>query len=624
MGYIKERKNYTRIGMPVADYSSLLNDGILENANQYNNPESIHSWCADKVSEEFALLKLIGEEEARRHLRGDIHIHMLRYFDLRPFCQQWDCRLILKHGLPPTMWAHSAVSKPANNSMVAVLHLAKWLGIVQGEFSGGQGYDNFTAFLAPYVRGLPYKSRHRNDQSVLQMAQCFLFETNQIYAARGAQVPFTSISCVPSIPNSLKDVPAVSFGGKIDGTYGDYEDECQMLFDAFADVYTQGDGYGKMFNFPKHEIKLNRDWIKKKEDSYLKIMKEAAKFGSPYFLNMMTDWLPEEVHSQCCRLILSPDSLKEFGWDASLFEWATSYINLGSLQSVSINLPRCAYDAKGDDDRLFEILKDRLYSARNVLLTKRSLIKKGMKSELIPMCSSKIEGTPLLDLRKQSLSVGFVGLNECVLAHTGEELHESDEAFEFGKKIVQFLSDTCREFTENTMIHFSLWEQPAESTAQRFAVLDRKHYPNEARVQGDTSGDSIYYTNSGHLRYSANVPLWDVIRKQGELHPIVQGGVITHIWLGESSAQLEGLWKLTKNIANNTPTAYFAYTMDFSQCINCGHFQQGVLDDCPKCGAGEEAIEIWSRITGYYSRVKRYNMGKKQEWEDRSRYSITA
>ena len=69
------------------DYEHILEIGIKENANQYNNPESIHTWCADKIAEEYALLRLIPEEHANAHLRGDIHIHMLRYFDLRPFCQ---------------------------------------------------------------------------------------------------------------------------------------------------------------------------------------------------------------------------------------------------------------------------------------------------------------------------------------------------------------------------------------------------------------------------------------------------------------------------------------------------------------------------------------------------------
>ena len=614
-GLIEARKRYTRLGMPLMDYEELLKNGIKENANQYNNPESIHSWVADRIASEYALLRLLPEQHSNAHLRGDIHIHMLRYFDLRPFCQEWDLRVILKHGLPPTGWSHSAVSSPAKHAMVAVLHAAKWLGIVQGEFSGGQGYDNFTVFLAPYLRG-------KSHEELVQLAQCFLFETNQIYAARGAQVPFTSISCIPTVPKSLLDVPAVSFGGKIDGVYGDYVDECNRFFRAINEVYMAGDGTGKMFNFPKHEIKLKKEWMKEFEEEYMGISREAAKFGTPYFLNMAADWMPDEVHSQCCRIILTPDGIKKFCQDPELFDWHKSYMNMGSLQSVSLNLPRYAYMANGDDDRLFELIDENMKLAADILMIKQDLIEQRMRNKLIPLCAGEVDGTPLLDLRKQSLSVGFVGLNECVLAHTGNELHETKESYEFGTKILQHLLKRCLEYSVENQKNFSLWEQPAESTATRFAKLDLKHFKDKVMYQGDISTGSIYYTNSDHLNYAANISLPERIQKQSKFHPIVKGGVITHMWLGESHPDPEGLWKFTKNISLNTPTAYFAYTLDFSQCLKCNSFSSGIYNTCPKCGAGDEYIEWWSRVTGYYSRVKRFNNGKIQEWRDRKRYSI--
>ncbi|MFX0134904.1 MAG: anaerobic ribonucleoside-triphosphate reductase, partial [Candidatus Hodarchaeota archaeon] len=230
IGLLEARKRYTRIGMPLMDYENFIEIGVKENANQYQNPMSIHSWCADRISSEYALLRLLTEEQSKAHLKGDIHIHMLPYFDLRPFCQEFDLRIILKNGLPPVNWPYSAVSKPAKHPIVAFLHAAKWLGLITGEFSGGLGYDNFTVFLAPYVKGL-------SEREIEQMTQSFVFESNQIYASRGGQIPFTSISCVPTIPNSLRDVPAVSFEGKFEGVYGDYVDECNALFKALSQVY---------------------------------------------------------------------------------------------------------------------------------------------------------------------------------------------------------------------------------------------------------------------------------------------------------------------------------------------------------------------------------------------------
>ncbi len=263
-------------------------------------------------------------------------------------CQEWDPRMILENGLPPVdSWAHCSKSGPAGSLRVAVTHLAKWLGIIQGEFSGGQGYDYITTFLAPYAKGL-------SQREIEQSMQCLIFETNQIFAARGGQVPFTSISCTPTIPDGLLNIPAVGPHGKIYGKYGNYKRECLQLFDALTDVYIQGDAHGKLFAFPKHEVKIKKKWLEEFEPSYLKIMEEAVKMGTPYFLNMCPEWMPDEIHSQCCRKFLSGNEIisrciqdPEKRKNANVWE---NYVTVGSLQSVSLNLPRYAYISKSEDD----------------------------------------------------------------------------------------------------------------------------------------------------------------------------------------------------------------------------------------------------------------------------------
>lgn len=615
-GNFEARKRYTRIGMAISEYERFFLNDERENANQYVNPESIHTWAGDKISEEYTLLRLVNEEEANAHLFGDLQIHMLRYFDMRPFCQEWDLRIILKYGLPPIQWAHSAVSKPANKPMVAILHAAKWLGIVQGEFSGGQGYDNFNVFLAPYMVGLSFEECY-------QLAQCFLFESNQIYAARGAQVPFTSISLTPAVPKSLQNVPAVSFGGKYNGTYGDYQKEANLFFKAMAKAYYDGDATGKLFNFPKMEIKVTREWLKEYEPDYLLVNKTTKKYGQPYFLNQACGWMSDEVHSQCCRIILDQAQINQS--DADLFDWNKSYINMGSLQSVSINLPRLGFLCNRDEQKFYAMLDEKMGLARSILLKKMAILQHRMKHKIISICASEIEHpngarSPLLDFRRQSLSIGILGLNECVKAICGEELHQSEDAFNLGLRIMQYMQKTCMDYTSESGIKFSLWEQPAESSANRFARLDVKHYPNLAIPLGKPGME--YYTNSSHLNYAADIPLDERIIKQAAFHPIIKGGVISHVWLGDSDPDEEALWKLTKNICLRTQTGYFSFSFDFTQCVRCGHFQKGLLNTCPVCGEVGDNLEWWSRVTGYYSRVKRYNVGKKAEFNDRYRYQI--
>jgi ribonucleoside-triphosphate reductase len=614
--YEDERKLYTRIGMPLMDYEAILEKGVNENANQDLNPESIHHWAANRISDEYALLRILDSEEAHAHLYGDIHVHMLRYFDLRPFCQEWDPRMVLENGLPPVnSWAHCSRSGPAGSLRVAVTHLAKWLGIIQGEFSGGQGYDYITTFLAPYARGL-------SAREIEQSMQCLIFETNQIFAARGGQVPFTSISCTPTVPDGLLTIPAVGPHGKIIGRYGDYKDECLKLFDALTDVYIHGDYDGKLFAFPKHEIKIKEEWIKEFEPSYIKLMEEVAKMGTPYFLNMCPEWMPDEIHSQCCRKFLSGNQIisrceldPEKRKNTNVWE---NYVSIGSLQSVSLNLPRYAYMSVNEED-YFRILDKNMELSARVLLKKLNLMEKRLRSGHLPLCRGEINGTPIFNLKDQNLSIGFTGLNEAVKSLIGYELHEDVAGYNFGKKILEYMVAKCNSMTERDGISYSLWEQPSEHTARRLAILDLKHFPKKAITQ--SSGNSAYYTNSSHFRYDADISLSERIKKQGDYHPIVEGGVITHIWLGEQNPDIKGLWELTKKICLNTNTAYFAYTTDFIYCPSCRKMFRGSQFNCPQCHSGD--VKVYSRITGYYSDVSRYNLGKRKEWETRKRYNLT-
>ncbi len=484
-------------------------------------------------------------------------------------------------------------------------------GLIIAHNSGGQGYDYITTFLAPYARGV-------DEREIQQSMQCLIFETNQIFAARGGQVPFTSISCTPAIPDGLLEIPAVGAHGKIVGKYGDYKDECLKLFDALTEVYIKGDHNGKLFAFPKHEIKIKKEWLKEFEPSYLKLMEESIKMGTPYFLNMCPDWMPDEIHSQCCRKFLSGNEIinkcildPEKRKNANVWE---NYVTIGSLQSVSLNLPRYAYMSKNEDD-YFHILDEKMELSARILLKKWNLMEKRLKTGHLPLCSGKIKGKSIFRLSDQNLSIGYTGLNEAVKYLTSFELHETDEAYSLGKKILNYMAAKCNSMTERDGKSFSLWEQPAESSSNRLARLDLKHFPKKAIVQSD--GKSAYYTNSSHFRYDADIALSERIKKQGDYHPIVSGGVITHIWLGEQKPDIQALWELTKNICLNTNTAYFAYTTDFIFCPSCRQMFRGSEFTCPKCKSKD--VKVYSRITGYYSEVNRYNPGKKAEWEIRKR-----
>ena len=421
--------------------------------------------------------------------------------------------------------------------------------------------------------------------------------------------------------DGLLAISAIGPYGKVIGKYGDYKDECLKLFEALTKVYTEGDYNGKLFAFPKHEVKIKKEWLEQYKPSYLKVMEEVATMGTPYFLNMCPDWMPDEIHSQCCRKFLSGNQIinrcvlePERRKKTNVWE---NYVTIGSLQSVSLNLPRYAYMAK-NEEHYFEILDDKMELCARILQKKWDLMEKRLKSGHLPLCSGKINGEPIFKLKDQNLSIGYTGLNEAVKSLIAYELHEKDTAYNFGKKILEYMVAKCNSMSDRDKKSYSLWQQPAESTARRLALLDLKHFSKQAIPQ--SNGTSAYYTNSDHIRYDANISLSQRIQLQGDYHPIVSGGVITHIWLGEQKPDIEGLWELTKNICLNTNTAYFAYTIDFTYCPHCKKMFRGGQWTCPQCLS--EEVKVYSRITGYYSEVNRYNPGKRAEWESRKREKL--
>jgi ribonucleoside-triphosphate reductase len=609
----KERARYTRLGLPLYDVEKLIQAGDKENANLQHNPETIHKLAADAVFDQYALLTCLPPKLADAHISGLIHIHDLEYFATRPFCQEHDLRFFLRKGLiVDGRGVHTAVAGPAKHPEVAILHAAKALAAAQTNWAGGQGYDFFNVWLAPFVRGLPY-------ERIKQLAQMFIYEMSQMYVARGGQTVFSSIALECAVPKIIWDVPAVLPGGKVSDslTYEDFYEEANRLFNAIIDVYLEGDYLGKPFNFPKCEVKLRREYVKSGEfeEEYLKIAKLTSKFGTPYFLNLCPDYMPDIVNSQCCRLIFSPDS-------DELERFRNGALRMGSLQVVTVNLPRVAYEARGDDARLFELLDYTMDLAKEVLLIKREIVRERMESGALPFCNMDCFGEPYLNLDKQVLNIGFVGLNEMLKAHINMELHEGGDAWRFGLKVIKHMVDRVNDYKEETGLRFGCIQTPAESCAHRLAMIDLRFYGDRAIVQGDRNSGAVYYTNSSHVRPSARIPLVQRINIEASFHPLTRGGAILHIWLGEGNPSPEAMWSFTKKVATQTLAAYFTYTRDLTICQNCSATSAGLLETCLTCGANSESLEHWSRITGYYQRVRGWNAGKREELRDRTRYNI--
>jgi anaerobic ribonucleoside-triphosphate reductase len=633
------RNLLTRVGTPVYDaYMMDLGQGFKakENANLQPNPETSHKRKADWVSEEEYLL-LMPPKVADAHLSGEIHIHDLEYFGTRPFCQDWDLRYFLYYGLMPDgLGTRTSIAGPAKHPEVAVLHTAKILASAQTNFAGGEGFYNFLVFLAPYVRGLSY-------ERVRQLMQMMFFEYTQAYVARGGQLVFSNIQVQPGVPDLWKNVPVVMHGHVGPDVYGTYEDEVRLLFRALYDVAGKGDYWGKPFNFPKLENSITPEFFKPEyDDEWLDVHKVVAKFGLPYFDNMMPAYrgYGKGVSCyQCCAycFVETPEDSEDF--DEKLNFDNGKHFTMGSWQVSSMNLPRMAYNANGDDEKLFEESRRLMDLSLEVFEAKKKWMDRAIKNERIPFATQRPldprtgeKGTQAVDFDQLSFTIGFVGGNEMAQYHTGYQLHENPEAVKILIKLILEMQKYKKVLEQRSGYKISLARTPAESTAETFAIADlitdRYRSKAEKLVKGDIEKAKfmlsqknkdvpVYYSNGTHVDVKANVGLFDRIDLEQKFFPLLNGGNMLHVWLGDANPDPEALYSMTKRIATKSNVGYYAYTKDLTVCSDCGKVSSPIFEQCPYCNSKE--VEWWSRVTGYYQAVSGWNESKKQELMDRYR-----
>ena len=613
-GMIQYRNVCTRVGTPVYDAHQIdVGRGFEahDNANLQENAETSHKKKADKISKEQYLLQL-PPDLADHHLSGDMHIHDLEYFGTRPFCQDWDLRYFLYYGLMPDgNGTKASVAGPAKRAEVAILHAVKALGSAQTNFAGGQGYYNFLTFIAPYMEGMPYNE-------IKQNMQMFVYEMTQMMVARGGQLVFSSVQLSPGVPTLWQDKPCVYKGKIWDGksaplrTYGEFEREVRLLFKALMEVMLDGDYWGKPFNFPKPEISIEPDFMIEREEFnrknpdlptfqelYLMTFELASKFGTPYYDNQLPDYRGAGKGIscyQCCAYQFSAVADKDSDFDKKLYFEDGRHFSMGSWQVVSVNCPRAAYKAEGSDERLFAELRSLMDVAVEIFKIKRRWMDNIRANSRMPFAMQRPKdpntgerGAIAVDLEGLVYTIGIVGVNEMVQHHLGTQLHESKAAFKLAVRAMTEMEQYAKSLSEKNNMTIALARTPAETTGQRFAVadlLDKRYHDLAVKViKGDIEfgleqlGKSrdlpIYYTNGTHVAPGADVPLTKRMSVEHTFFPIVDGGNIFHIWLGEARPDPRGLMDMAMKLCRTTQIGYFAFTRDLTVSLRQFHEFKG-------------------------------------------------
>lgn len=276
-------------------------------------------------------------------------------------------------------------------------------------------------------------------------------------------------------------------------------------------------------------------------------------------------------------------------------------------------------EAKGNIDKFFEILESRMKLCEDQLIHRYNILKK-LRRKDVPMNMSGLwlnskdrpeEETIEESLKNGTLSFGYIGIYETLMALTGKGQHESQESQELGLRIAKFMYDYSVGCTERHHLNFSVIATPAESACHTLLKATRRAFGVVANVT-----DKEYFVNSCHVAPFARVTAEQKIKLEGPYHKYANAGHILYIEAGASPVgNITSIEKII-NEACNADAGYIAINFPIDFCNGCGHLGVIPLEGCPQCGCTD--IRRVRRITGYFSNYSNFNEGKLKELFDRT------
>ena len=556
----RDRETYIDVTGSVNEYLSRADWRVNANANQGYSLGGLILNVSGKVIANYWLSHVYPPAVGEAHRSGSVHIHDLDM--LSGYCAGWSLRTLLNEGFNGV--ANKVESAPPTHLSSAMGQMVNFLGTLQNEWAGAQAFSSTDTYLAPFVR-----VDHLSYEQVKQEMQGFVYNMN-VPSRWGTQTPFSNLTFDWTCPEDIRDdVPLV--GGKpVDFTYGDLQEEMDMINRAFIEVMTEGDSHGRVFTFPIPTYNITKDfpWDSPNTD---RMFEMTAKYGLPYFQNFVnSDLEPNMVRSMCCRLQLDLRELLKRG--NGLFGSAEQ---TGSIGVVTINMARLGYKHRGEEAELIDELDYLLVLAKVSLELKRKEIQRLMDAGLFPY-TKRYLGT----LRNHFSTIGVNGINEMIRNFSGDAYDiTSSEGHDMATRVLDHVRDKMVEFQEETGHMYNLEATPAEGTTYRFAREDKKRYENI--IQAGTP-DEPYYTNSSQLPVGYTADPFQALSEQEELQKKYTGGTVLHLYMGERVSSAEACKQLVKRSLENFRLPYITVTPTFSICPKHGYIA-GEHTYCPIC-----------------------------------------
>ena len=624
------------------------NDITRENANMNaDTPAGMMMKFSSETTKPFVDDYLLSEESREAVRQNRLHIHDKDYYPTKSLtCCQHPLDHILERGFSAGHGSSRAAKRIETASVLACISLET----AQNEMHGGQAIPAFDFYLAPYVRasfveevkaleeltgenyahiynkeindylkkpleGLEGEARivqHAVNKTVARVHQAmeaFIHNMNTIHSRGGNQVVFSSINY---------------------GTDTSAEGRC-VIRELLNSTY-DGVGNGETAIFP---IQI---WKKKRGVNYLPsdpnydlyclACKVTARRFFPNFLNLDATfnqseaWKADdpkrymhEVATMGCRTRVFEN---KYGMKTS--------VGRGNLSFSTINIVRLAIECMDIADKdarinsFFAKLDNMLDVAARQLNERYDFQKTAMAKQFPLLMRSLWTGAENLSpndtiekvINQGTLSIGFIGLAECLKALLGVHHGESDEAQQLGLRIVDYMRCRCNEFSEKYHHNFSLLATPAEGLSGKFTKVDRKKF---GVLEGITDRD--YYTNSNHVPVYYKCSARHKAEVEAPYHEMTRAGHIFYVEMdGDATHNPQAIMNVV-DMMDHYNMGYGSVNHNRNRCLDCGFENaEANLEVCPQCGS--KHLDRLQRITGYLvGTTDRWNSGKLAELKDR-------
>lgn len=591
-------------------------DVMEENSNKNATVASTQrDLIAGEVSKDLTRRVLLPEKISKAHDEGVLHFHDADYF-LQPI---FNCCLInigdmLDNG---TVMNGKLIESP-KSFQVACTVMTQIISSVASSQYGGQSVD--IRHLGKYLRKSYNKYKNKlveefgdkiDDAILEQMAQDRL----QDELRSGVQTIQYQIN---TLMTTNGQSPFVTLFLNLDPN-DEYIEENAIIIEEILRQRLEGikneKGVYVTPAFPKLIYVLDEHNCLKdgKYDYITKLaVKCSAKRLYPDYISakkMRENYEGNVFSCMGCRSFLSPwkDENGNYKWEGRF--------NQGV---VSLNLPQIGILAKGNEEKFWSMLDERLDLCYEALMCRHHALL-GVTSDVSPVHwqygaiarlkkGEKID--PLLKDGYSTISLGYIGLYEVTKLMTGKS-HTEPEGEEFALRVMNRLRKACDTWKEETGLGFGLYGTPAESLCYRFARIDQERFGTIKDVT-----DKGYYTNSYHVDVREKIDAFSKFRFESQFQTISSGGAISYVEIPNMRHNLEALEEIVRFIYDNIQYAEFNTKSDY--CHVCDYDGEIMINDdneweCPQCGNKDHSKMNVTRRTCGYLGENFWNVGKTKE-----------